>query len=281
MKRMASDRLVMLYATVDTFDLHQGTVPFGLSFCAASNASLTGLLLSLDANLPPSLKGRSYDQMEAESAGRVEANRANAEALVAEASRYEIAAQATTVLDHSRGVLSWLADHARLHDLVVIGADQRGMMSDRMIAENLLFEIGRPMVLVPPQHKQGFSSKTVAVAWDNSKSAARALGDALALLPEVQELVFLVVGDEKAIPSALDDSAIASLLARRGLAAKVVRSELDGRPIGTALQDGALELDADLLVMGGYGHSRLREFILGGATLSVFDNPRLPVFLSH
>lgn len=281
MTHAVSRRLVMLYATVDTFDLDEGAAHYGLSVCAASNAGLTGLLLSLDANLPPSAEGRSYNQMEAESAERIAANRANAEALVAEAARRGIIAQATTDLDHSRGVIGWLADHARLHDLVVIGADGRGLMSDRMIAENLLFEIGRPLLLVPAQYKQGFSCKTVIVAWDNSKSAARALGDALALLPEVQDLAFLIVGDEKAIPSALDDSAVASLLSRRGIAARVVRQQLGNRSIGTALQEGALELGADLLVMGGFGHSRLREFILGGATLSVFDDPRLPVLLSH
>lgn len=281
MTHAASRRLVMLYATVDTFDLDEGAAHFGLSICAASKADLTGLLLSLDANLPPSAEGRSYARMEAESAGRVAANRANAESLVAEAARRGIIAQTTTDLDHSRGVIGWLADHARLHDLVVIGADRRGMMSDRMIAENLLFEIGRPLLLVPAQHKQAFSGKTVVVAWDNSKSAARALGDALALLPEMQELVFLIVEGEKAIPSALDDSAVASVLSRRGIAARVVRQQLGERSIGTALQDGALELGADLLVMGGFGHSRLREFILGGATLSVFDDPRLPALLSH
>lgn len=281
MTHAASKRLVMLYATVDTFDLHQGPTLFGLSLCAASGAGLNGILLSLDANLPPSSEGRSYSQMEAESAARIAANCANADALVAEAARRGIIAQTETEIDHSRGVLGWLADHGRLHDLVVIGADRRGMMSDRMIAENLLFEIGRPLLLVPAQHKQAFSGKTVVVAWDNSKSAARALGDALALLPEVQELVFLIIGNEKAIPSALDERAMASLLSRRGIAARVVRQELGKRSIGTALQDGALELGAELLVMGGFGHSRLREFILGGATLSVFDDTRLPVLLSH
>lgn len=281
MTHAASKRLVMLYATVDTFDLHQGPTLFGLSLCAASGAGLNGILLSLDANLPPSSEGRSYSQMEAESAARIAANCANADALVAEAARRGIIAQTETEIDHSRGVLGWLADHGRLHDLVVIGADRRGMMSDRMIAENLLFEIGRPLLFVPAQHKQAFSGKTVVVAWDNSKSAARALGDALALLPEVQELVFLIIGNEKAIPSALDERAMASLLSRRGIAARVVRQELGKRSIGTALQDGALELGAELLVMGGFGHSRLREFILGGATLSVFDDTRLPVLLSH
>lgn len=281
MTAQASDRLVLLYATVDTFNLDQGAAHAALGLCAASNASLTGLLLSLDANMPPAANARTYDEMEAEFARRAEANRVNAEALVAEALRRGIAAETATDLDHSRGVLGWLADNVRLHDLVVIGADQRGMMSDRMVAENLLFEIGRPLLLVPAQHRKAFACNRVVVAWDNSKSAARALGDALALLPNIQDLIFLIVGDDKAILSALDDTAVAALLRRRGISARVVRQKLNGRPIGSALQDGALELGADLMVMGGYGHSRLREFILGGATLSVFDDPRLPVLLSH
>lgn len=281
MRDTASNRLVMLYATVDTFDFHQGAAQFCLSFSAACHAGLTGLLLSLDANLPPSYERRGNDQIEAELARRAEANRANAAALETEAASRGIAARTVTTLDHSHGVLDWIADHARLHDVVVIGSDQRGIMSDCMIAENLLFEIGRPLLLVPQQYKQSFSSKTVVVAWDNSKSAARALGDALALLPDFQDLIFLIIGDDKTIPSALNNAAIVDLLARRGITARIVRQELAGRSIGTALQDSALELGADLLVMGGYGHSRLREFILGGATRSIFDTPCLPVLFSH
>lgn len=281
MAHSSSNRLVLLYATVDTFTIDHGATALALGYCSASGATLTGLLLSLDANVPPAEQGRSYGEMEAEFSKRVQANQDNAAALADIASRRGIAAETITTLDHSRGVTGWLADHARLHDLVIVGADRRGSLSDRMIAESLLFEIGRPLLVVPPGHSHEFAVDRLVVAWDNSRPAARAFGDALALFPGAKEIIVLIVGDEKAIPSALDDVGVTRLLARRGINARVVRPELRGRSIGAALQDSAEELRADLLVMGGFGHSRLREFILGGATLSVLDGPRLPVLLSH
>jgi len=168
-----------------------------------------------------------------------------------------------------------------LHDLVVIGADSSGMLSDRLIAENLLFEIGRPMMIVPSDFSGEFTCRRIAVAWDNSRVAARALGDALALFAGIEEVVLLTIGGEKAILSSLDHDGMVRMLERRGVSARVERRDLNGRSIGDAIQDSARETGANLLVMGGYGHSRLRDFILGGATLSVFAHPQLPVLLSH
>lgn len=281
MTNQPSARTVMLYATVDTFDFDHGAVPLALGLCDAMEAGLTGFLLSLDANAPPSSDGRSLEQMREEFALREEANRTNSGELLVQAAKRGITAETVTTLDHSRGVIGCLADHARLHDLVVIGADSSGLMSDRLIAENLLFEIGRPMLVAPSGFTGVFACGRIAVAWDNSRVAARALGDALALMPGIEEVVLLTIGGEKAIRSSLDDDDIARMLRRRNVSARVARQELNGKSIGTAIKDGVCEVGADLLVMGGYGHSRLRDFILGGATLSVLGDPRMPVLLSH
>ena len=276
-----SAKTVMLYATVDTFDLDHGPVVLALGLCETVGASLTGFLLNLDANVPPSPDGRSLEQMRKEFALREEANGTNADALLTQAAQRGVDAETITTLDHSRGVIGCLADHARLPDLDVIGADTAGMMSDRLIAENLLFEIGRPMLVAPAGYTGAFAWHRIAVAWDNSRVAARALGDALALFPGIEEVVLLSIGGEKAIHSSLDNEDIERALKRRGVAARVERQELNGRSIGEAIQGGARELGAGLLVMGGYGHSRLRDFVLGGATLSVLRDPQLPVLLSH
>lgn len=274
-------RTVMLYATVDTFRPDRGHVPLALSLCEALGASLTGVLLNLDANIPPGETSLRLDEMNERFGRRAEANRGNAEALVQLAARRGVGAETVCELDHSRGVIGCLADHARLHDIVVIGSDDEGMMSDRLIAESLLFETGRPMLLAPAVWSGTLSCRTIVVAWDNTRVAARALFDALTLLRGVDEVVLLMIGGEKAIRSSLDEGAMARTLGRRGKPVRVVRKELRHRSIGAAIQEEALELGADLLVMGGYGHSRLRDFILGGATLSVLGEPRLPVLLSH
>ncbi|MBA4163299.1 MAG: universal stress protein [Erythrobacter sp.] len=281
---MTSDTLtksVMLYATVDTFDIDRGAAALALRLCETEGASLTAFLLNLDANAPPSPDSRSLDQLRADSQLREERNGANVELLLDRAAQGGVAAQAVTKLDHSRGIMGCVADHARLHDLVVIGADSTGLLSDRLIAENLLFEIGRPLMVVPSNYSSEFDCHRIAVAWDNSRVAARALGDALALFPGVEEVILLSIGGEKAILSSLDHDTMVRMLERRGVSARVERRDLNGRSIGDAIQDSARETGANLLVMGGYGHSRLRDFILGGATLSVFAHPQLPVLLSH
>lgn len=281
---MTSDALtksVMLYATVDTFDIDRGAAALALRLCETEGASLTAFLLNLDANAPPSPDSRSLDQLRADSELREERNGANVELLLDRAAQGGVVAQAVTKLDHSRGIMGCVADYARLHDLVVIGADSSGMLSDRLISENLLFEIGRPMMVVPSDYSGEFSCHRIAVAWDNSRVAARALGDALALFPDIEEVVLLTIGGEKAILSSLDHDAMVRMLERRGVSARAERRDLNGRSIGEAIQDSARETGANLLVMGGYGHSRLRDFILGGATLSVFAHPQLPVLLSH
>jgi len=272
---------VLLYATVDTFNLERGPTAFALSLCKALGGGLTGCLLNLDANAPVSPDRRSLEQMKAVFRLREATNFANAEALLARASQSGISAVSLTEIDYSRGVLGWLADHARIHDVVVIGTDRRGMMSDRLIAENLLFEIGRPMLAVPGEFVGEFACQRIAVAWDNSRVAARALGDALSLNAGINEVIFLTIGGEKAIHSSLDDDAMKAALERRGVAVCFEHSALRGRSIGMAIQEAAEELDPDLLVMGGYGHSRLRDFILGGATLEVLGELRMPVLLSH
>ncbi|AIT78393.1 universal stress protein [Novosphingobium pentaromativorans] len=281
MTREALAKTVMLYATVDTFDIERGPAAFSMRFCETANAGLTAFLLNLDANAPPSRESRSLEQLRAESDLREVRNATNVEVLLGRAAQSGIDAVAMTAIDHSRGMIGCVADHARLHDLVIIGTDSRGMLSDRIIAENLLFEIGRPLIVVPPNYLAEFACHRIAAAWDNSRVAARALGDALALLPGIEEIVLLTVGGEKAILSSIDHDAMVRMLERRGVSARVERRDLNGRSIGEAIQDDALDVGANLLVMGGYGHSRLREFILGGATLSVFANPQLPILMSH
>lgn len=104
---------------------------------------------------------------------------------------------------------------------------------------------------------------------------------ALALFPGIEEVGLLSIGGEKAIHTSVGNEDVERVLKRRGVAPWVEWQELNGRSIAEAIQGGARELGADLLVMGGYGHSRLRDIILGGATLSVLKDPQLPVLLSH
>lgn len=177
------------------------------------------------------------------------------------------------------GVLGIAAAEARHYDLSVVPwSGQKGVAQD--MAQSLVFDSGRPVVLVPGQAQPG-PVDHLAVAWDESRVAARALNDALGLLAPGGRVSVLTVQGEKALGQADPAGALAAALRRRGHEATAVSLKLEGRAIADVLQDGAQAAGARLLAMGGFGHSRLRDFVLGGATKGILGDLRLPVLLSH
>jgi nucleotide-binding universal stress UspA family protein len=194
------------------------------------------------------------------------------------------ATDATTVqfINHTPvmgGAIEMATFESRYFDLTLLPWSANSASVEDM-AQSLIFSSGPPVVLVPPTPKVDRVDH-IAIAWDESRVAARALGDALRLLEDGGKVTVLTVQDEKA----LSDSAIAETLAvfieLRGYSAKAVNLKLGGRPIAAALQDAAIAEGAQLLAMGGFGHSRFRDFVLGGATKGVLLDLRLPTLLAH
>jgi nucleotide-binding universal stress UspA family protein len=177
------------------------------------------------------------------------------------------------------GALDAAAAEARYHDLAILPWTGETLAAQD-IAQAVVFGSGRPAVLVPPS-AHPVPLEHIAVAWDASRVAARALWDALTLVPENCSISVLTIRDEKPLSAPDLAASLAALLAKRGYAAKPRDIMLGDRTIAEALQDAAVAAGAQLLVMGGFGHSRLRDFILGGATQGVFRDLRLPVLLSH
>ena len=171
------------------------------------------------------------------------------------------------------------AAEARLHDLSVVPWSSETLLSQDL-AQAVVFGSGRPTILVPPSAYPAPLTH-VAIAWDGSSVAARALWDALALLPENGRVTVLTIRDEKPLSGPDLASSLASLLENRGYNTAPVDVMLGKRTIAEALQEAALEAGAQILAMGGFGHSRLRDFILGGATQGILNDLRLPVLLSH
>lgn len=274
-------KTALLYAPVETFNLRQGPVALALDLCSRHGWGLTAMALHTDTALAVSPDARTHVQLEKDSADLAERNATNIAGLQGACSVRQIDLAAVTTIDHSRGFFPFVNDHARLHDLVICGTDAAGMLSERIVVEGLLFDAGRPVLLVPHERERGYGARHIAVAWDNSRNAARALGDALALLPEVEQVTFVVVGNEKAIACSLSEDWQVKALTRRKLSVMVRHTDRGHHPVGLELQKSAMEVGADLLAMGAYGHSRLRQFILGGATLDVLANLQLPVLMSH
>ncbi len=168
---------------------------------------------------------------------------------------------------------------ARYHDLVLMGL-KRGDVALQSTAEAVIFGAGRPVMLLPEQAELG-PLDHVVIAWDGSRVAARAVGDAQAFLKRTAKVTIAVVVDEKALPEQSPGSRLAKFLAAHGLNVEQCEMRGNGRPIAQTLQDEATKIGAGMLVMGGFGHSRMRDFVLGGATRGVLDNLRMPVILSH
>lgn len=172
-----------------------------------------------------------------------------------------------------------IAEAARYADLVLmpLPVDNAGA---RDAAEAAVFGSGRPVMILPRQEARD-PTGCVVVAWDGSRAAARALGDAIPFLSAARDVVVLTVDDDVPARNAELADILATHLRHRDLPARAEVVQTRGRTIGQTLQEEAILLGADMLVMGAYGHSRLREFVLGGATRGVLDGLRLPVLLAH
>lgn len=170
-----------------------------------------------------------------------------------------------------------LVEYARLRDLTILPAS-----SDQWYAEAVVFGSGRPTLILPASLKRRpFQIGTVAVAWDFSRAAARAISDALPILELAKQVRIVTVVNEKALDTRRSGEELARNLARHGLDVVLDKVDARGSPIGEVLESYTSSQGADLLVMGAYGHSKWREFVLGGATRSLLSKPPLPILLSH
>ncbi|WP_244672813.1 universal stress protein [Mesorhizobium sp. 131-2-1] len=171
------------------------------------------------------------------------------------------------------------AAQCRYFDICLVGWASDNHTA-RMTAEAIVFGSGRPTLLLPDTTEIG-ALDHVVIAWDGSRVAARAVADAQPFVDRASMITVVTVTDEKPLPGQDISERLAQGLRTRGLAAEAASIQLGRRPIATALQEHALEIGGKLLVMGGYGHSRVRDFVLGGATEGILSDLRLPVLLSH
>jgi nucleotide-binding universal stress UspA family protein len=172
-----------------------------------------------------------------------------------------------------------LVEYARLRDLTILPMPEA---SDQWYAEAIIFGSGRPTLILPEKAKRRpFQLGTVAVAWDFSRAAARAISDALPMLELAKQVRIVTVVNEKALGSKRSGEELARNLARHGIDVVLDNVDARGDAIGAVLESYTASRGADVLVMGAYGHTRLREFVLGGATRSLLSKPPLPILLSH
>jgi nucleotide-binding universal stress UspA family protein len=195
--------------------------------------------------------------------------------------RADVAAELRVV----ESLLQWPEETAALHarhaDLAILGRNEGSRFPIAFSA--LLLDSGRPVLVVPEGARLMVPPRRVVLAWQPRREAARAIHDALPLLPRDARIDVLVV-DPDVGETAYGDAPgadIAAHLARHGAQVQVVTQSRDGRSTGTVIVDYATAQHAELIVMGGYGHSRWREQVLGGATRAVLEQSTLPVLFAH
>jgi nucleotide-binding universal stress UspA family protein len=168
---------------------------------------------------------------------------------------------------------------SRLYDMTIVLQPESSSASyDNYIPQQVLFNSGGPMLMVPYIHKGPLDAHHVGIAWDGSRLAARAVRDALPFLMGAKAVTVIAVNEEA---SEASSDQLVGHLARRGISARVQRLSAERANIQGAILSIAAESNMGLLVMGGYGHSRLQERILGGVTRGMFDSMTVPVLMSH
>ncbi len=256
---------------------------FAISIADAFEAHITGIAFAYDPVITPTvMDGMSAVWVDTQ---RNE-NRAAAQAAIdkfEEGVRRESLSGEHRLMESSLGGAANLFGRiARRFDLAVVGqTDPERLASDDLFIEAALFESGRPVVVAPYIQKQGIKLDRVLVCWDASRTAARAVADAMPFLTRAKKVEIVMVSGKGGDKSEIPGVDFGQHLARHGLAIELKRLVAEDVDVANTVLSYAADCAADFIVMGGYGHSRLREFVLGGATRGILESMTVPVLMAH
>ncbi|ARS29414.1 universal stress protein [Sphingomonas sp. KC8] len=246
-------------------------------------ARLSGAVCRIEMPDPSNFMARKLTDITQVIAVENDKSWAAADALIEEfrATATESGQTADTILLPCRATLqsTELIRHARLHDLTIMPMSADA--ATQFTAQDLIFGSGRPVLLMPENVRPLPSLEIVVVAWDGSRAASRAVADALPFLRRSRIVRLVTVTGEKPLGPGSTIDALRDHLSLHGISAIPDTEAADGSGAGEALVRYCGQHGADLLVMGAYGHSRVRDFIAGGATKSLLATTPLPVLLSH
>lgn len=241
---------------------------------------LIGLHPSEPPYLPPSL---------GELAGPVEADMVEAQREAAQSRAEELRHVFEARFQSSGLSVEWraeegepatvLARHGRYADVLLIPQGEEGaVFPDASLVERVILDGGCPVIVVPRSGRFPNAGRTLLVAWKDSRESARAVRAALPLMVDAEKVILLQVDPPDGSDAQVIDKA--THLARHGINADARHTVSAGVPIGEVLLSSVADHDADGLVMGAYGHTRLREWVLGGATRSVLESMTVPTLLA-
>jgi nucleotide-binding universal stress UspA family protein len=251
-----------------TFDAHVAGVAFAYD---------PDFLVAIAPEMPPDVTSQIVDESEKSALAAID--------------RFDEAARRSMVSAEHRLIKStWIAapdvlsDLARRFDVsVFMQSDQdNGIDNDDMI-ETALFDSGRPVMVVPYIQKDGLKLDHLVCCWDGSRAAARAINDALPLLEKASAVDLLIVLNEKTRSgqNEVRGAEMARHLARHNVKVGIESIPAADVDVTNTILSYVADNSGTLIVMGGYGHARLRELILGGVTHDMLESMTVPVFMSH
>jgi nucleotide-binding universal stress UspA family protein len=255
---------------------------YATSIAATFGAHVTGIAFLYEPVIPDgTLGGVPVDLIELQ---RVENSMIARDAI----GRFEAGVKKAGVASETRqldatfgGAATLFAQVARRFDISVVAQAQREQgATDELIIEGALFESGRPVIIVPYIQKSGLTLERVLACWDGGRTAARAIADAMPFLERAEAVDLVIVAEERKNDE-ITGVRMSEHLTRHGVAVSVKRIAKGDLAVQDVILSYAADSGADFMVMGGYGHSRLREFILGGVTRGILNSMTVPVLMSH
>ena len=256
---------------------------FALDLASTINSHVTGLATTVDPVLPGyNALAIPADYMEVTAKQSEEAVKKALDEFSKLATNANVRFETRAVEMISGGAVDPLLAHCRLTDLIIIGQDnpdEPEPMRDYII-ESMLFDSGIPVLLIPYVFNAGFSRNHAMIAWDGSKTAVRAIHAAIPLL-EFFEKTSIVMVQHREHPESQMETDLANYLARHNLRVSVNTIHKPQVNTTNAILNYIADEGVDLTIMGGYGHSRMRELILGGVTKGMLDSMTVPVLMAH
>jgi nucleotide-binding universal stress UspA family protein len=262
---------------------HDPAAEFALSVASAFTAHAAGIAFQYDPIMPAALMDDVPPDV-------IDTQRAeNERAANTATSRFDDASRVASVRSETRivgssmaGVATRFAHIARRFDLSIVAqAKPEADGPEALIVEQALFDSGRPVLVVPYIQSAPLKADRVMLCWDGSRPSARAAADAMPFLARAKVVEVFIVESGKLKSDEIPGADIAAHLARHNRNVSLTRTASGDTDVASVILSHAADTGADMLVMGGYGHSRLREFILGGATRAILASMTVPTLMSH
>jgi nucleotide-binding universal stress UspA family protein len=268
---------------LDNSERSNARMGFAIEFARRCNAHLRGTHLAYVPPYPPApaayvaVRGSGFDEY-------LERERSRVECRFIEAARRAGLSFDWTFVQGQVGFDAPVL--ARSFDLIIAGQVDRSDAEARLssgVPESLVLGSGRPMLMLPFAGVLSPAMPRVLVAWNGARESARAVADALPLLAAAASVAIVTVAPalDNERPAMLPALDVAQWLSRHGVKAEVMQSGPIEIDVGEWLLSRAADFDAHLIVAGAYGHTRVRELVLGGVTRTLLESAPVPVLMSH